>query len=100
MDAGNVQREHRQRRVRLLRAEKIVSDVLSVDGVLDIEKCRVRKSGLGLLMDIHVVVGGEATVRECHEIAHAVKDLLSASRLRIVDVVVHIEPDDAGTREG
>ena len=63
-----------------------------VVGVAAIEKCRVRKSGLGLCMDIHVEVDGHMTVSEGHEIAHRVKDALTASELRIADVVVHIEP--------
>ncbi len=57
-----------------------------------IEKCRVRKSGLGLLMDIHVMVDGDLTVRRGHEIAHEVTDRLLASDLPIHDVIVHTEP--------
>lgn len=66
----------------------------AVDGVRAIEKCRIRKSGLGLLMDIHVVVAGDLTVREGHTIAHRVKDaLMAAADLPVHDVVVHTEPD-------
>jgi cation diffusion facilitator family transporter len=65
-----------------------------VEGVVAIEKCRVRKSGLGLLMDIHVVVEAETTVRRGHEIGHDVQAALYASDLPISDVVVHVEPDD------
>lgn len=64
-----------------------------VDGVIDIEKCRIRKSGLHLALDIHVVVDGEMSVRRGHDIAHQVKDRLLQSRHRINDVTVHIEPD-------
>jgi cation diffusion facilitator family transporter len=63
-----------------------------VESVLGIEKMRVRKSGLGLLMDIHVQVDGALSVTKSHEIAHRVKDRLIASDLRIKDVVVHVEP--------
>ncbi|MBL9127088.1 MAG: cation transporter, partial [Verrucomicrobiales bacterium] len=73
-------------RVRSLAAE--------VDGVIEIEKCRIRRMGLGLVMDIHVVVDGGATVRRGHEIAHAVKDRLVDSGQRIHDVTVHVEPHD------
>jgi len=66
----------------------------SVPGVAQVEKCRVRKSGLGLLMDIHVVVSGGLSVREGHRIGHEAKDRLLASHLPISDVVVHVEPDD------
>jgi len=72
----------------------------AVEGVLDIEKCRIRKSGLGLLMDIHVVVDGDLTVRRGHEISHLVKDCLMDSRPAIHDVVVHIEPDETPAEGG
>ena len=64
-----------------------------VEGVAGIEKCRVRKVGLHLALDIHVVVDGNLSVRCGHEIAHQVKDRLLASQHRINDVTVHIEPD-------
>jgi cation diffusion facilitator family transporter len=64
------------------------------DGVVYIEKCRVRKSGLGMLMDIHVVVDGNVTVKKGHEIAHQVQKRLYEAIPEIRDVVVHIEPDD------
>jgi cation diffusion facilitator family transporter len=69
-----------------------------VDGVEAIEKVRVRKSGIGLFMDIHVEVEGSLTVDAGHTIAHRVKDRLLASGLRIEDVVVHIEPVRDATR--
>ncbi len=72
----------------------------AVDGVVAIEKCRIRKSGLGLLMDIHAVVDGGITVRRGHKIGHIVKDHLCDSGLRIVDVVVHIEPDNRQDSSG
>jgi divalent metal cation (Fe/Co/Zn/Cd) transporter len=61
--------------------------------VQTIEKCRVRKSGPYLTLDIHVVVDGGMSVRESHRIAHEVKDHLLESAHRINDVTVHIEPD-------
>ena len=63
-----------------------------VDGVVDIDKCRIRKTGLHLALDIHVVVDGGLSVRRGHEIAHQVKDRLLQSQHRINDVTVHIEP--------
>jgi cation diffusion facilitator family transporter len=64
----------------------------AVAGVRYVEKCRVLRSGLSLLVDIHVHVDGALTVREGHAIAHAVKDALIAAPLTISDVAVHIEP--------
>jgi len=72
--------------------QKIREIAGTIDGVQIIEKVRVRKSGLGLHMDIHVQVDAQMTVRDSHAIGHRVKDTLLASTLRIEDVVVHIEP--------
>lgn len=64
-----------------------------VPGVASLDKCRVRKSGLSYLVDIQIRVAGNLSVREGHGIAHAVKDALLASRLRVSDVTVHVEPN-------
>jgi len=68
--------------------------VLAVPGVTSVEKCRVRKSGLIRLADLHVRVSGERTVREGHEIAHQVKDRLLEGAFQLGDVTVHIEPEE------
>jgi cation diffusion facilitator family transporter len=79
-------------------SDEVVSQVREiasqVAGVVSIEKCRIRKSGLGYLMDIHVTVAAEMTVRRGHEIGHRVKDALESSSLPVSDVIIHIEPDD------
>ena len=64
----------------------------AVAGVRALDKCRVRKSGLSHLVDMHVQVDGDLSVRAGHDIAHAVRDALLASPLRVTDVSVHIEP--------
>jgi cation diffusion facilitator family transporter len=64
----------------------------SVSGVRALDKCRVRKSGLSHLVDIHVCVDGDMSVRAGHDIAHEVKNALLSSSLQITDVSVHIEP--------
>jgi cation diffusion facilitator family transporter len=68
----------------------------AVPGVLAIEKCRIRKSGLAYFVDIHVQVEGKATVREGHAIGGRVRAALRNSPYRIADALVHIEPH-AGT---
>ena len=72
--------------------ESIRNIAREVDGVSGIDMCRVRKSGLGLWIDIHVEVPGDFSVREGHAIAHRVKDALVASSHRVMDAQVHIEP--------
>ena len=68
----------------------------SLADVAAIEKCRVRRSGLSLFVELHVEVDGRLTVRRGHEIAHEVKRALLDAKLAIIDVTVHIEP--AGDR--
>lgn len=63
-----------------------------VDGVAEVEKLRVRKSGLEYFIEIHIQVNGQLTVNEGHRIGHAVKDRLLAELPRVRDVHVHIEP--------
>lgn len=64
-----------------------------VPGVIDTEKCWVRKSGMRYWVDIHVHVNGTITVIEGHDIAHALKAHLKQALPEIEDVLIHIEPD-------
>jgi cation diffusion facilitator family transporter len=76
--------------------ERITDDIReiarSVGGVSGIDMCRVRKSGLGLWVDIHVEVDRDMTVRDGHTISHRVKDSLLDSKHNVMDAIVHIEP--------
>lgn len=65
-----------------------------VEGVLGLEKCRLRKMGLWYYVDLHVTVEGNITVREGHEIARNVRAKLLATHPKIADVLIHIEPSD------
>jgi divalent metal cation (Fe/Co/Zn/Cd) transporter len=64
-----------------------------VAGVVGLDKCFVRKMGLEYYVDFHVVVSGDITVHEGHEIAHRVKDTIKHANPKITDVLIHIEPD-------
>ncbi len=64
----------------------------SIPGVIEIDKCLVRKMGLDFYVDLHVGVSGNISVREGHHIAHQVKRAIQATDPRIADVLVHIEP--------
>ena len=72
--------------------DQIRAVAAAVTGVRGLEKCRIRKSGLSHLVDIHVEVDGALSVREGHDIARAVKRALLASPHQVSDVLVHIEP--------
>lgn len=65
---------------------------LEVDGVLATEKCFVRKIGMDYLVDLHAVVDPQLTVKEGHDIAHALKDHLIEKIDGVANVFIHIEP--------
>jgi cation diffusion facilitator family transporter len=65
----------------------------SVKGVIDTEKCFVRKMGMVYIVDLHVIVNGKLSVVEGHEIAHSVKSQLLRDLPDLSDILVHIEPD-------
>ena len=75
--------------------DSVRDEALSVPGVLGVEKLRVRKVGLEYLVDIHVEVAPDQTVRDGHAIAHAVKDRVIGRIITIRDVLVHVEPSPA-----
>lgn len=68
-----------------------------VGGVREIEKCRVRKSGIGIFVELHVRVDPEISVREGHRIGHDVKDHIRERKPQVLDIVVHLEPFEYGS---
>jgi cation diffusion facilitator family transporter len=68
----------------------------SVPNVVAIEKCYVRKMGFDYYVDLHIEVDGEMSVTEGHRISHMVKDKILKSNLRVTNVLVHVEPFEAG----
>jgi cation diffusion facilitator family transporter len=72
--------------------QQVRTEARSVAGVLGIEKLLMRKTGLEYLVDMHVEVDPDMTVRDSHAIAHAVKDHVMSRVQLIKDVLVHIEP--------
>jgi len=69
----------------------------AVPGVVAVDKCRVRRSGLALLVEIQIVVDPRITVFAGHALAHEVQDALVGADLAITHVAVHVEPARAAT---
>ncbi|MFC3417684.1 cation diffusion facilitator family transporter [Algoriphagus hitonicola] len=67
---------------------------LTVPGVLETEKCYIRKAGMKYHVDLHAHVNGELTVREGHDIAHALQDTLRNQIPELGHVLIHIEPSE------
>ena len=66
---------------------------LTVSGVLDTEKCFIRKAGMQYHVDLHARVDGTITVRKGHDIAHDLKDTLRAQIPSLGHVLIHVEPN-------
>ena len=65
----------------------------TVHGVIDTEKCFIRKSGMKYHVDLHAIVDGNINVREGHDIAHLLKDTLREKIPNLGHVLIHVEPD-------
>jgi cation diffusion facilitator family transporter len=74
----------------------IIEDIrrysVEVPGVIDTEKCLVRKAGMVYIVDLHIEVQGTLSVFDGHEIAHQLKDHLMEKLPTIADVHIHVEP--------
>lgn len=66
----------------------------SVEGVVALDKCKIRKMGFEYYVDLDVIVEGEISVRLGHQIAHNVKTVVRLENPRVANVLIHIEPDD------
>lgn len=66
---------------------------VTVSGVVDTEKCHVRKMGMTYYVDLHMIVDGNISVIEGHKIAHDLKDEIQKQIPQVADVLVHTEPD-------
>jgi cation diffusion facilitator family transporter len=71
----------------------IRSKALEVPGIIDTEKCLVRKTGMKYFVDLHAVVDGSISVKEGHELAHRLKRHLQEQLPELANILIHIEPD-------
>ncbi len=63
-----------------------------VPGVLGVEKCYARKTGLQYHVDLHLELDPELTVRASHDIATQVRFRIKERLDWVADVLVHVEP--------
>jgi len=71
---------------------RIRTVAMEVPGVLGVEKCYARKTGLHYHVDLHLEVDPNMTVWESHELGHQVQVHLKENLDWVADVLVHIEP--------
>ena len=81
--------------------EHLYDDLLSdirrvsstVNGIIETEKCFIRKAGMKYHVDLHAVVNANITVKAGHDLAHLLKDTLRAEIPSLGHVLIHIEPE-------
>ena len=66
---------------------------LQVDGIIDTEKCFIRKAGMQYHVDLHATVESNITVKEGHDLAHKLKDTLREKIPELGHVLIHVEPN-------
>ncbi len=66
----------------------------NVPGIIDTEKCHVRKSGMKFYVDLHAIVEARISVKEGHSIAHNLKDKLKIEIPELAEILIHIEPNE------
>ena len=65
-----------------------------VDGIVNTEKCFIRKAGMKYHVELHAIVNSAITVKEGHELAHLLKDTLREEIPELGHVLIHIEPTE------
>ena len=73
--------------------ERIRQVSLTVEGIINTEKCFIRKAGMKYHVDLHAVVDGNRTVKQGHDLAHKLKDTLRTEIIELGHVLIHIEPN-------
>jgi cation diffusion facilitator family transporter len=66
---------------------------LQVEGIIDTEKCFIRKSGMKYHVDLHARVDADITVKAGHDLAHKLKDTLRQEIPELGHVLIHVEPN-------
>ena len=72
---------------------EIATLVRQTPGVVDCHNIRARGSKNRITMDLNIHVPQNMTVLSAHEIAHRIEERIREHYPAVVEVVVHIEPD-------
>lgn len=75
---------------KLLELKKTITTIKNVKGV---HKLRTRKLANYIYIDLHLEVDGQLSVVEGHDISEEVKHTLIQNNPKIIDVMVHLEPE-------
>lgn len=76
------------------RVKEIEKQILDVDGVTTLHILRTRQIGADALVDVHIQVEPHISVSEGHYISETVRSKLIKEVEEVIDVMVHIDPED------
>jgi cation diffusion facilitator family transporter len=71
--------------------ERIIEEVGKMKGISDVHAVRIRSSGAGWFVDMHVTMDGDMTLKESHALTEKVERKVQKI-LPKSDVTVHVEP--------
>jgi cation diffusion facilitator family transporter len=72
--------------------EAISSEAVSAPGVLSIHAMRARRMGPSILVDMHIDLPGDLSLRDAHEISESVERLVLSRFSEVAEVLVHLDP--------
>ena len=76
------------------RVALIRKTIMDVNGVQALHILRTRRMGGDALVDVHIQVSSNLSVSEGHHISEQVRDQVMKGIDEVVDVMVHIDPED------
>jgi len=74
--------------------QSILAIIKKNPNVIGFHKIRSRKLGSSVYLDLHLEVDGNLTVSKGHAISEEVKSSLIKGNSRIIDVMIHLEPNE------
>ena len=74
--------------------EKIEATAKSVKGVVDLHELKTRREGPGIIMEGHLVLDSEISLKEAHDISKKVEESLRKEFGTETQITLHLEPED------
>lgn len=81
----------------LARIREIIAT--QADGATEAHDLRTRHAGAAIFIDFHLVVPGETTVFEAHEICDQIENALK-EKLEVTHITIHVEPEHKSKQTG
>lgn len=74
--------------------EKIEATAKSVKGVVDLHELKTRREGPGIIIEGHLVLDSEISLKEAHDISKKVEESLRKEFGTETQISLHLEPED------